>query len=120
MTLRPSQLRAAAAETALMIPAAMALRHRYGELRMPVVICTGLDDRLVDKKQSVRLHEGVPHSELLVVPGMGHMIHHLSPDEVMTAIVLAATARKQTAAPNNERGAAARNWNDQVFQAGPL
>ena len=71
MTLRPSQLRAAAAETALMIPAAMALRHRYGELRMPVVICTGLDDRLVDKKQSVRLHEGVPHSGSLSGAGDG-------------------------------------------------
>lgn len=93
MTLRPSQLGAAAAEAALMIRAAKTLRDRYSELEIPVVICTGLNDRLVSKRQSERLHEAVPHSELVVVPGMGHMIHHLVPDAVMGAIDAAATQR---------------------------
>jgi pimeloyl-ACP methyl ester carboxylesterase len=38
----------------------------------------------------VRLHEAVPGSELRVVPGAGHMIHHTAPDEVMAAIESAA------------------------------
>ena len=100
MTLRPSQLRAAASETALMIGAARALSRRYSELEMPVVICTGRDDRLVKKRQSERLHKALPYSELSVVPGMGHMIHHLVPDDVMAAIDEAArllTAQKMTA-----------------------
>jgi pimeloyl-ACP methyl ester carboxylesterase len=90
MTLRPSQLRAAAGETALMIGAARALSRRYSELEMPVVICTGENDRLVKKRQSERLHKALPDSELSVVPGMGHMIHHLVPDDVMAAIDVAA------------------------------
>ena len=117
MTLRPSQLRAAAAETALMIPATMALRHRYGELEMPVVICTGLDDRLIDKKQSVRLHQRVPHSNLSVLPGMGHMIHHLAADNVMAAIVSANTTTKRAAAANDEHGLASRERNHELLDA---
>ena len=97
MTLRPSQLRAAASETALMVPAAMALQHRYSELEMPIVICTGLEDRLIDHKQSVRLHERLPHSGLFVLPGIGHMIHHLALDDIMGAIDSSATATKQVA-----------------------
>jgi hypothetical protein len=45
MALRPSQIRASAAETALMIPDAVALRSRYADLKMPVVIIAGEEDR---------------------------------------------------------------------------
>jgi len=117
MTLRPSQLRAAASETALMIPAAMALRHRYRELKMPVVIRTGQEDRLIDRKQSVRLHESVPHSDLSVLPGMGHMIHHLAPDDVMAAIGSAATAAYQAAGEDRKHWAAASDGNDPMLMA---
>ena len=37
LALRPSQLRASAAETALMVPDAFALEGRYRDLPMPVV-----------------------------------------------------------------------------------
>lgn len=87
MSLRPSQLRASAGEAALMIPAAFKLRHRYQELTMPVTIMSGEDDRLINPEHnSVRLHEAVPHSELLLTPGAGHMLHHLVPHQVMAAI----------------------------------
>lgn len=93
MTLRPSQLRASAAEAALMIPAAFSLRHRYHELTMPVVIMTGDGDRLVDSHvQSEQLHDELPHSSLHVTRGAGHMLHHLAQQEVMDAINQAATA----------------------------
>lgn len=87
MTLRPSQLRAAAAETALMIPAAMSMQKRYGQLQVPVVILAGVEDKVVDTAaQSVRLHQALHQSELHQFPGDGHMIHHLAPEEVMNAI----------------------------------
>ncbi|MBM0204673.1 alpha/beta hydrolase [Micromonospora sp. STR1s_5] len=61
MTFRPSQIRASAAESALMIPGAFAARGRYSELRMPVVIVAGEDDRLIDiDDQSARLHAELP------------------------------------------------------------
>jgi len=45
MAMRPSQIRASAEESALMIPGAFALREGYGDLRMPVVIIAGHEDR---------------------------------------------------------------------------
>jgi pimeloyl-ACP methyl ester carboxylesterase len=41
MALRPSQIRAAAAESALMVPDAFMLRNHYADLKMPVVIIAG-------------------------------------------------------------------------------
>ncbi|OWW22789.1 alpha/beta hydrolase [Noviherbaspirillum denitrificans] len=93
MTLRPASLRAAAAETALMIPSAFALRHRYHELTMPVVIMAGDGDKHVDSRtQSEQLHRELPHSSYHVTHGAGHMLHHFAPDEVLGAIDQASTA----------------------------
>jgi pimeloyl-ACP methyl ester carboxylesterase len=87
MALRPSQIRASAAESALMIPDAFHLRNRYAELKMPVVIIAGDEDRLIDTdKQSARLHSDVSQSTFHRVPGTGHMVHQSATDEVMSAI----------------------------------
>jgi pimeloyl-ACP methyl ester carboxylesterase len=87
MALRPSQVRASAAESALMIPGAFALRKDYARLKMPVVIIAGEEDRLIDiDKQSARLHHEVTQSTLRRVPGVGHMVHQTATDMVMAAI----------------------------------
>jgi pimeloyl-ACP methyl ester carboxylesterase len=94
MALRPSQIRASAAETALMIPDAFALSKRYADLKMPVVIIAGQEDRLIDiDKQSARLHADVMPSTLHRVPGAGHMVHQTATDAVMVAVDEAAGAR---------------------------
>ncbi|GJE43684.1 alpha/beta fold hydrolase [Methylobacterium soli] len=86
MMLRPLQLRASAEDAALMTPSAMELQEHYRELKLPVVIVTGADDQIADVgRQSARLHRELPGSEFIVVPGMGHMIHHLAPDDVIAA-----------------------------------
>lgn len=80
MAVRPSQLRASAAEAAVMIPDATAYQDRYGELAMPVVIVAGERDRLVDcGKQSLRLHHDIPHSLFHPVAGAGHMVPRPTP-----------------------------------------
>lgn len=87
MSLRPGQLRAASAEAALMIPSAFNLSKRYQELQMPVIILSGgADLQALSKLHSERLHHELPQSDLTIVPGNGHMIHHLAPHEVMLAI----------------------------------
>jgi pimeloyl-ACP methyl ester carboxylesterase len=87
MTLRPSQLRASAGDTALMIPAATALQAHYRELKAPVVILTGADDKIVDvDRQSRQLHKTIPQSRFVVLPGLGHMVHQLAPEEVMKTV----------------------------------
>jgi pimeloyl-ACP methyl ester carboxylesterase len=87
MALRPKQLRASAAESALMVPAAISLSRRYAELKVPVVILAGTQDKIVDcGHNSERLHERLPNSWLELAPGVGHMTHYAHPDKVMAAI----------------------------------
>lgn len=87
MAVRPSQIHASAAESALMIPAAFAAREEYGNLKMPVVIIAGVDDRLIDTdQQSGRLHDEVRHSRMHRVPANGHMVHQTATSSVMSAI----------------------------------
>jgi pimeloyl-ACP methyl ester carboxylesterase len=87
MLLRPSQLRASAAETAMMVPAAVALAKRYPELKVPAVIMAGTQDRIVDVgHNSERLDERLPDSELQLHPGVGHMTHYAHPDKVLAAV----------------------------------
>lgn len=93
MALRPSQLRAAAAESVLMVPDTMMLRRRYADLKMPVVIVAGDHDRLVDSQsQSVRLHSEIAQSSFHRLKGHGHMIHQTATEEVMSALREAANA----------------------------
>ncbi|MGH1575334.1 alpha/beta fold hydrolase [Methylobacterium sp. P31] len=87
MMLRPVQLRASAEDAALMTPVTVELEKHYRDLKLPVVIIAGGDDQIVDlERQSKRLHNELPDSELVVVPGMGHMIQHLAPRQVIAAI----------------------------------
>jgi pimeloyl-ACP methyl ester carboxylesterase len=98
MAVRPSQIRASAAESALMIPAAHNLEKQYRLLQMPVAIVAGADDRLIESEQSAHLHRDIPHSTLRCVPGTGHMVHQTATAEIMTAIdKVAAQDRKPVA-----------------------
>ena len=87
MMLRPSQLRASAAESALMIPSAALLRKHYPELKMPVAIIAGSDDRIANAEHNAaRLNRELASSDLRIEPGVGHMVHYAKPEEVMAAI----------------------------------
>jgi len=54
LSLRPKQLRAAAEESALLIPAAARLQFQYQGIRCPVRIVHGQGDRLIEADQSRR------------------------------------------------------------------
>ena len=100
MALRPSQIRASAAESALMIPDAFYFRDEYANLKMPVVIVAGDEDKVVDiDTQSMRLHHDVPQSRFHRVAGTGHMVHQTATGVVMAAIDEAATDRQTTDRP---------------------
>jgi pimeloyl-ACP methyl ester carboxylesterase len=87
MTLRPAQIRAEAAEAAIMIPAAAALAPRFSELKMPVTIVAGHGDEMVTTaSQSELLHAALPGSRFEAVKGCGHMVHHSATAKVLSAI----------------------------------
>jgi len=94
MAVRPSQIRASAAESALMIPSAHNLERHYQHLQMPVAIVAGAEDRVVESQQSAHLHRDIPHSTLRCVPGTGHMVHQTATQEIMTAIAMVAAQNR--------------------------
>lgn len=92
MTLRPSQLRASAEESALLVPATLALRRRYAGLEIAPVIVAGARDRYVDhESHSLRLARAVPRAEVILAPRAGHMVHHTDPRRVLQAVQAADT-----------------------------
>ncbi|CAO4179177.1 alpha/beta fold hydrolase [Methylorubrum aminovorans] len=99
MMLRPLQLRASVEDAAMMTPVTIELQRHYRELELPVSIIAGGADQIADVgRQSQRLHDELPNSTLIVVPGMGHMIHHLAPERVVQAVEMASKRSRATAA----------------------
>jgi pimeloyl-ACP methyl ester carboxylesterase len=87
MTLRPSQLRASAEEAVLMVPSAMLLQARYGELRLPVSIIAGSGDLIANPSaQSNRLAHLLLERDADLVEGAGHMVHYFAPERVVAAV----------------------------------
>jgi len=94
MSVRPGQIRAESQDGLAMIPVAFAMRNRYQELTIPVVIMAGAKDGVVNPKQPVRLHAQIPHSVLRLVPDVGHMLHYAVPEMVADAIEEAGGSEK--------------------------
>ncbi len=94
MALRPEQLRAYAQDASHMPQAARTLSVRYDEIRCPVTIIAGAQDRIVDVRQSERLARAIPHSTLDILEGHGHMLHHFDPARAATAVNAIASARR--------------------------
>lgn len=93
LALRPKQLRAAAEESAFLIPAAAQLQLQYQGIRSPVRILHGKDDRLIEADQSRRLHEVLPRSVLHLVEDAGHMVTYADAAGIADAVAaLALTA----------------------------
>jgi pimeloyl-ACP methyl ester carboxylesterase len=98
MALRPSQIRASAADTVFMVPDAAGAWPRVGELSMPVLVVSGDGDRIVSfEDQSLSLSERLPESTLQAFEGAGHMVHHLRPAEIVAAILSDGAGAKKAA-----------------------
>src|SRR5829696_3504372 len=86
LALRPSQLRATAADGALMMSEAKALSAHYSELAIPVAIVAGNGDKIVSPDHAERLRGAVPDGTLRIVEGTGHMVHHVATERVVEAV----------------------------------
>ena len=74
LTLRPKQLRAAAEESAFLIPMAAKLQSHYPSIRCPVHIFHGAGDQIIEPEQARYLHRALPGSVLHLVEDAGHMV----------------------------------------------
>ena len=70
-----------------LVPDAFQFRDEYANLKMPVVIVAGNEDRLIDTDaQSERLHRELTQGRFHRVPRTGHMVHQTATAAVMSAI----------------------------------
>ncbi len=89
LALRPAELRTSTREGVRMPQFAERLSMRFRELTMPVTIIAGTGDLQVSPQHHAkRLHAEIPHSQLVLIPGAGHMVHHTATAQVANAIGL--------------------------------
>ena len=64
----------------------LGLEKRLGEVRVPTLVVTGDDDRIVPTAQSIRLARELPRAELVVIPNCGHVPQEECPGPFVEAI----------------------------------
>jgi pimeloyl-ACP methyl ester carboxylesterase len=72
---------------------------RYPALAMPIVVMSGDTDFVVaPSSHAVAFATAVPHARLVLLPGIGHMLHHVAGERVIAEIegLAAKVARYQT------------------------
>jgi pimeloyl-ACP methyl ester carboxylesterase len=64
----------------------LGLDKRLSELKLPVLVITGDDDRIVPTENSLRLARELPNARLVVIPNCGHVPHEECPVEFVQAV----------------------------------
>src|SRR3954470_24443207 len=85
LVLRPKQLRAAAEESAMLVPSAAQFQHRYSSIRCPVRIFHGTGDEVSEPEQARRLHRVLSRSDLHLLEDAGHMVTYADVSSITKA-----------------------------------
>jgi pimeloyl-ACP methyl ester carboxylesterase len=88
LALRPKQLRAAAEESALLIPTAAQFQALYRNIQCQVRIVHGAEDQVIEPKQSQDLHQALHRSDLRLIQNAGHMVTYADTAAIATAVSL--------------------------------
>ncbi|MCA1524369.1 alpha/beta fold hydrolase [Bradyrhizobium yuanmingense] len=86
LVLRPTQLRAAAEESALLIPTATQFQAHYPAIGERVQIFHGTEDQVIEFRQAQDLHQALPRSDLHLVPNAGHMVTYADPAAIVEVV----------------------------------
>ena len=87
LVLRPAAFLANARDVAGLKPFVTRQAPRYGEIAAPVTIIVGDRDTTVSPRiHSQALARAIPHARLVMLPGVGHMPHHVAPDVVAAEV----------------------------------
>jgi pimeloyl-ACP methyl ester carboxylesterase len=87
LVLRPQTFLANARDVAGLNAFVARQAPRYASIKAPTVIITGDRDTVVSPDIHARaLAAKLPNSKLVVLEGVGHMPHHVAPDQIVSAI----------------------------------
>jgi pimeloyl-ACP methyl ester carboxylesterase len=87
LALRPAAAMANAQDLARLDSFTTALMPRYSQIATPVIVITGTRDHLISPRSQARhIASLLPHARLVLLPGVGHMLHHAEPERVIAAI----------------------------------
>jgi len=87
VVLRPAVFQANAEDVAALYDAVAAQSPRYKDIRMPAIVIGGDADHIVWTDLHARsFAREVPGAKLIVLPGIGHMPHHVAKDLVLAEI----------------------------------
>lgn len=87
LLLRPREFLANAWDMATLTEAVTAQTPRYAEIKAPVVILHGdVDKSVYIDRHSRPFVKAVPQTELIVLPGVGHLVQNAAIDQVVAAI----------------------------------
>ena len=87
LLLRPATFLANARDVADLEPYLAAQASRYRTIAAPTVIMTGDRDLVIAPRQhALAFAAAVPAAKLVVLPGLGHMLHHAAAEQVIAAI----------------------------------
>src|SRR6185369_6732858 len=88
--MQPDRIRACAYDERTLRASLKSLSQHYSAIKLPVVIVTGSNDRLLDPKQhAFPLQQAIENSRLIVLPETGHQLPQTQPDAVISAVDLA-------------------------------
>jgi pimeloyl-ACP methyl ester carboxylesterase len=96
LALRPNEFLANARDVAGLKANVTLQSHRYGEIRAPAVVIAGDHDTTVSPDiHSRALAAAMPNAKLIILPGVGHIIHHAKSELVIGEIdaIVARSAR---------------------------
>jgi pimeloyl-ACP methyl ester carboxylesterase len=90
LALRPKQLRAAAEESALLIPTASQFQASYPNIDCHVRILHGAEDQVIEPRQARDLQQALRKSDVRLFENAGHMVTHADTAAIATAVSLVA------------------------------
>lgn len=91
LALRRESMRANARQVNFLRPDIVKMSKRYGDLNLPVEIVHGDADTIVPLEVHARpLSKQIPGAHMTILPGVGHMPHHVARDAAIAAIDRAA------------------------------
>ena len=62
------------------------LGEQLGEIKKPVLVITGDDDRIVSPKASRHCADLIPHAQLAVLPHAGHLPQEETPEVLLKTV----------------------------------